>query len=102
MSYFKLQSGKSLVYVFIFSEKSIEDATTTFAYLAAAEEWCDRKVDILGSGWRTSREENRVWKCWSGEGVDLKKGRVVVRISASTMKLSREFAEYIGDALPDE
>jgi len=101
MSYLKLQSGKALVYIFIFAEKSVEDAKTTFAAFVADEEWCDGKVDILGSGWRTSREENRVWKCWRAEGVDLKKGRVVVRVSASTMKLSREFAEYTGDSLPD-
>ena len=101
MSYLKLQSGKALVYVFIFPEKSIEDATTTFRYLVADEQWCGGKVDILGSGWRTSWEENRVWKCWGSEGIDLKKGRVVVRVSASTMKLTKEFAAYIGDALPD-
>jgi hypothetical protein len=59
-------------------------------------------VDVLGSGWRNSKEENRVWKAWNGEtGVDLKKGKVVVRVSASTLNLSREFAEYIGDSLPD-
>ena len=101
MSYFKLQSGKALVYIFIFPEKSVEQAGISFASLAADDEWCDRKADILGCGWRTSLEENRVWKCWRAEGVDLKKGRVVVRVSASTMKLSREFATYIGDALPD-
>jgi hypothetical protein len=102
MSYFQLQSGKTFVFVFIFPEKSLEDATNTFKYFASDEEFYGRKVDILGSGWRNPREENRVWKSWSGEtGVDLKKGRIVVRVSASTTMLSREFAEYIGDALPD-
>ena len=100
LSYFKLESGKASVYIFIFPGKSAEEARTTFQFLATAEEWCER-YDILGSGWRTSYEENRVWKCWSTQGVDVKKGRVVVRVSASTIKLSREFAEVIGNALPD-
>jgi hypothetical protein len=64
MSYLKLQSGKALVYIFIFPEKSVEEAKISFASLAADNEWCDRKPDILGSGWRTALEENRVWKCW--------------------------------------
>jgi hypothetical protein len=100
MSYFKLQSGKASVYIFIFPSKSVEEARTVFESLANNPDWCER-YDVLGKGWRTSQEENRVWKCWSSEGVDVKKGPVVVRVSASTMKLSREFAGLIGDALPD-
>ena len=101
MSYFKLQSGKASVYIFIFPSKSAEEAKTVFESLVANNpDWCER-YDILGQGWRTSHEENRVWECWSSEGVDIKKGRVVVRVSASTMKLRKEFAENIGDALPD-
>ena len=100
MSYFKLQSGKASVYIFIFPSNSVEEARTAFESLATDPDWCER-YDILGIGWRTSLEENRVWKCSSSEGVDLKKGRVVVRVSAPTMKLSREFAEVVGDALPD-
>jgi hypothetical protein len=100
MSYFVLQSGKASVFIFIFPSNSVEDARTAFESLATDPDWCEQ-YDIMGKGWRTSHEENRVWKCWSSEGVDLKKGRVVVRVSASTMKLSREFAEVIGDALPD-
>jgi hypothetical protein len=98
----KYKSGKALVYIFVYPQKSLEDATSTFNYLASDEEFYGRKVDVLGSGWRKSKEENRVWKAWNGEtGVDLKKGKVVVRVSASTLNLSREFAEYIGDSLPD-
>src|SRR6266496_3614986 len=100
MSYFVLQSGKASVFIFIFPSNSVEEARTAFESLATNPDWCDR-YDILGKGWRTLHEENRVWKCWSSEGVDLKKGRVVVRVSASAMRLSREFAEVIGDALPD-
>jgi hypothetical protein len=100
LSYFELQSGKASVYIFIFPSSSVEEAGTAFESLATNPDFCE-SYDILGRGWRTSLEENRVWKCWSSEGVDLKKGRVVVRVSASTMKLSREFAEVIGDALPD-
>lgn len=100
MSYFKLQSGKASVYIFIFPGNSVGEAQTVFETLANSPEWCERP-EILGKGWRTSYEENRVWKCWSSQGVDVKKGRVVVRVSASTMRLSREFAKIIGDALPD-
>jgi hypothetical protein len=100
MSYFKLQSGKTSVYIFIFPSNSVAEARTAFESLATDPDWCE-SYDILGRGWRTSLEENRVWKCWSSEGVDLKKGRVVVRVSASTMKLSKEFAQLIGEALPD-
>jgi hypothetical protein len=101
LSYLKYQFGKSLVYVFIFPQKSSEEAAETFDYLETAEEFYGR-VEVLGSGWRNSKEKNRVWKAWNGEtGVDLKKGKVVVRVSASTLKLSRQFAQFIGDALPD-
>ena len=102
LSYLKYQSGKALVYIFVYPQKSLEDATSTFNYLVSDEEFYGRKVDVLGSGWRNSKEVNRVWKAWNGEtGVDLKKGKVVVRVSASTLKLSREFAQYIGDSLAD-
>ncbi len=101
-SYFKLRFGEAFVYIFIFPPKSLDEATNTFQYFGIDEEFYGRKVDVLGSGWRNSLEENRVWKSWSGEtGVDLKKGRVVIGVSASTLALSREFAEYIGDALPE-
>jgi len=102
LSYLKYQFGKSLVFVFIFPQKSLEEAAEAFDYLGTDEEFYSRKVEVLGSGWRNSKEKNRVWKAWSGEtGVDLKKGKVVVRVSASTLNLSRQFGQYVGDALPD-
>lgn len=102
LSYLKYQFGKSLVFVFIFPQKSLEEAAEAFDYRGTDEEFYSRKVEVLGSGWRNSKEKNRVWKAWSGEtGVDLKKGKVVVRVSASTLNLSRQFGQYVGDALPD-
>ena len=102
LPYLKYQFGKSLVYVFIFPLKSLEEAAETFNYLGVDEEYYSRKVEILGIGWRNSKEENRVWKAWTGvTGVDIKKGKVVVRVSASTLNLSRQFAQCVGDALPD-
>jgi hypothetical protein len=49
MSYFKLRSGKELVYVFIFRENSIQEATNTFKYFAFDDTFYGFKVDILGN-----------------------------------------------------
>ena len=100
LSYLKYQSGKQLVYVFIFPQKSLEEATAQFSYLLHDEVLGE--VDVIAHGWRNSKEENRIWKDRNSKtsGVDLKKGQVVVRIHASTLNLSREFAEYIGDLYP--
>jgi hypothetical protein len=102
LAYFSWRSGKSFVYVFIWPEKTVADAADTFKYLALEDEFYGQPVGVLGSGWRKAGEENRVWKTATGSsGVDLKKGRVVVRVSASNMSLARRFATYVADAIPD-
>ncbi len=102
MSYFKWTSGKSVVYVFIFPENSSMEATETFEYFAADEEFYGRMVEIIEIGLRNLGNENRVWKSVTGStGVDLRKGKVVIRISASTTGLAKQFATYIADAIPD-
>ena len=101
LSYLVYQSGIAKVYVFIFPQKSLKDASTQFNYLASDEVLSGPDLAVLGTGWRNAKEENRVWRDWNETGVDLKKGKVVVRVSASTLDLCRQFAEYIGDSLPD-
>lgn len=102
LAYFSWRLGKSYVYVFIWPEKTMAEAADTFKYLALEDEFYGHPIEVLGSGWRKAGEENRIWKTTFGSpGVDLRKGRVVVRVSASNMSLARQFAVYVADAIPD-
>lgn len=101
MSFFKWTSGKSVVYAFIIPENSPVEAAETFQYFASDEEFYGRKVEILETGLRNLGDENRVWKSVTGStGVDFRKGKVVVRVSASAIELAKQFAMYIADGMP--
>lgn len=102
LSYFKWTSGNSVVYVFIFSEKSSKEGAETFKYFASDEEFFGHKVEMIEIGLRHLGSESRVWKSVSGStGVDFRKEKIVIRISAPTIELAKQFAMFIADAIPD-
>ncbi len=102
LSYFKWTSGKSVVYAFIYPQSSAEEAAEIYGLLANDDELFSEKIEVVGTGLREFAEENRLWITPKSKktGVDFRKGKVVVRVSGSTLELAIQFSKYIAEAIP--
>jgi hypothetical protein len=103
MSYFKWTSGKSVIYAFIYPESSVKEATEIYGLLADDDELLSVKIEVLGTGLREFGGDNRLWVTPKAKqtGLDFRKGKVVVRVSGSTMELAIQFSKYIAEGIPD-
>jgi hypothetical protein len=102
LALFEWESSKTVVSALVFIEKSVADAqgaletmSETFDIGAGVQlTLLDAKVANLG-------DDNQMWVSERGNtGVDVRKGKVVVHVSAMTMELAKQFAQIIADGLP--
>jgi hypothetical protein len=102
MVYFEWVSGKSEIYAFIYTELSSKEAIGTFEFLEIEDEIFLEKIQVFGTGLREFGEDNRLFIVPKVKraGVDFRKGKTIVRISASTLELAIQFAAHIAEAIP--
>ena len=95
------KSGKSSVGVLIFVHDTPEQANRTYHHFDLEDFGLKRKVlegPVLELG-----DENYAWQDVNDPktvGIDFRKGRAFVHITASTLESARQFASLIADTLP--
>jgi hypothetical protein len=98
IAYFEWKSGKSFVGVLMFITPSPEDATGTLEGLPDMLDMSKSKNRIPNLG-----DDNYLWEAQYTKGkvgVDFRKGKVAVHVTAFSIEDAKSFAQRIVDEIP--
>lgn len=99
---YRWSSDSSAVHVFVFVLSSSEEATQEFKSLPSVMEADGIKMRVLDKTVPGLGDENYLWEGYydkSAKGVDFRKARVIVHISATSSDIAKRFAEHIAEVI---
>lgn len=102
-AYYAWRLGKSSAAIFISAHPSLEESTKAFKELPSFFEGDGLKMTVLEMGLQNIGDEYYLWEDYYDKrftGVDFRKGKVVVHVSASSIETAKRFALQIADEIP--